>query len=170
MRGEKMSEQDLAELDLGSPPRARGKVCGRCAAQGERGITPACAGKRSAAGREYRACRDHPRVRGEKSRLVKTACVRLGSPPRARGKVITTKSGTVRLGITPACAGKSTENGTSLKAAGDHPRVRGEKSTRHSARRQGFRSPPRARGKVNKRGKWQRYNGITPACAGKSLV
>ena len=50
----------------------------------------------------------------------------------------------------------------------DHPRVCGEKPSRHVLLvfREG--SPPRVRGKENRQRALARVTGITPACAGKS--
>ena len=48
VRGEKPSQPSYSSSCLGSPPRARGKVCKEILALLRVGITPACAGKRSA--------------------------------------------------------------------------------------------------------------------------
>ena len=71
---------------------------------------------------------DHPRVCGEKLQEVQNDCKRGGSPPRVRGKDCfgCGKGGSVR--ITPACAGKSLSTDILAAAAGDHPRVCGEKT------------------------------------------
>ena len=90
-------------------------------------ITPACAGKSRRALRCGRGCRDHPRVRGEKAAPVRKTGMFMGSPPRARGKVVAGKLGEYVGGITPACAGKSEFFRDCLQAYKDHPRVRGEK-------------------------------------------
>ena len=68
MRGEKVFTLLLGALSWGSPPHARGKEEVIKMKIEERGITPACAGKRSA------------RARSRKPAL--------GSPPHARGKAI----------------------------------------------------------------------------------
>ena len=85
--GEKYCLTTWFATGLGSPPRVRGKgsPCWTTAA-GCR-ITPACAGKSKYAGRKTGACKDHPRVCGEKH----------------SGSSLTL----LYLGITPACAGKS---------------------------------------------------------------
>ena len=64
--GEKLFQSPLLRLPLGSPPRMRGKVLGAGEGRDGVGITPAYAGKRKM--REWipSACRDHPRVCGEK--------------------------------------------------------------------------------------------------------
>ena len=52
----------------------------------------------------------------------------------------------------------------------DHPRVRGENSTSYKAVDDPLGSPPRARGKPFKSDTQFLADGITPACAGKTLV
>ena len=94
----------------------------------------------------------------------------LGSPPRMRGKVILSAVGKSSGGITPAHAGKSLPCSTCLFAGWDHPRVCGEKRVYSRVSSFLWGSPPRVRGKGHEllqRG--VRY-GITPACAGKSIV
>ena len=69
MCGEKISMEILVPYISGSPPHVRGKdAVKRHSARGF-GITPACAGKRELRSASGSACRDHPRMCGEK--LVK---------------------------------------------------------------------------------------------------
>ena len=146
--GEKMQFGTGSNSAEGSPPRVRGKgqckdclvndimdhprVCGEKqrglpAAERCRRITPACAGKRCSHPVRCRNLRDHPRVCGEKL-LAEVAAGHLsGSPPRVRGKGLTTILGKTSNRITPACAGKSICPQCRLKATQDHPRVCGEK-------------------------------------------
>ena len=53
---------------VGSPPRVRGKVLLLRQMIKQRGITPACAGKRSIQSGDFTPSRDHPRVCGEKTK------------------------------------------------------------------------------------------------------
>ena len=69
-------------------------------------ITPAWAGKRRLSDGTKWCGRDHPRVGGEKTLLIKEADSVQGSPPRGRGKGMTFKQVMDRDGITPAWAGK----------------------------------------------------------------
>ena len=91
----------------GSPPPMRGKACKFGLWKQDRRITPAYAGKSSAFVRDFRLCKDHPRLCGEKhnARINRTGHV--GSPPPMRGKVVVSTAVVVASGITPAYAGKS---------------------------------------------------------------
>ena len=66
VRGEKRQRRAEPDLQLGSPPRARGEANTAMQEKLPIGITPACAGRRSLAPVTLAACKDHPRVRGEK--------------------------------------------------------------------------------------------------------
>ena len=132
----------------GSPPRVRGKVRAGCPAGLPDRITPACAGKSSTRAKTALTRRDHPRVCGEK-RILKVYDFEFqGSPPRVRGKVVSSCVSPLTVGITPACAGKSLLGIACALSERDHPRVCGEKcSMSHCV---------------------LSLYGITPACAGKS--
>ena len=166
--GEKPSLFLMGCIELGSPPRVRGKdgvALGGCGAVG---ITPACAGKSFFKRFMRLFCGDHPRVCGEKyhSRAWKDAVS--GSPPRVRGKVVTLHGLELGAGITPACAGKSCCTQCADLRTRDHPRVCGEKrgTSMNAATKTG--SPPRVRGKGPEAVMRRAVLRITPACAGKS--
>ena len=148
--GEKIS-QTRRNLPLGgSPPRVRGKV--RCIPKQRNtaGITPACAGKSQTLLYLPGLPRDHPRVCGEKLLAIPCLHLRLGSPPRVRGKVVPAFVLAHVVGITPACAGKR----FAIPCA--PMLVKG--------------SPPRVRGKADANRMGPHKRGITPACAGKSRL
>ena len=86
-----------------------------------------------------------------------------------RGKVWDNVARCYAWGITPAYAGKSRVAALRLTLHRDHPRVCGEKhlSASKTSSRQG--SPPRMRGKDDQQKRKEKYGGITPAYAGKSL-
>ena len=165
--GEKIS-QTRRNLPLGgSPPRVRGKERGHRLVAHSPGITPAHAGKSGSAAWHRWACRDHPRVCGEKPAAVHHSTLTRGSPPRVREKV---DLGLVlfHLGrITPACAGKRSLNIPYRLPIRDHSRVCGEKITDETIRVVIQGSPPRMRGKVHFLKVRLNERGITPACAGK---
>ena len=133
------------------------------------GITPAYAGKRSLDRPGYSFFEDHPRVCGEKLKLIAAAILVLGSPPRMRGKDERNAKDRAAVGITPAYAGKRTSERCRMRRSGDHPRVCGEKRNGCSycyARRG---SPPRMRGKDICLLDLNYTLGITPAYAGKRI-
>ena len=166
--GEKTPAYSTQCTPAGSPPRVRGEARFRSSRSGRSRITPACAGRRQAAGRAAANCQDHPRVCGEKLWPRRSPAVVSGSPPRVRGEASLVDSIPARTGITPACAGRSPCEEGDCYFCEDHPRVCGEKCCfiRGFPIRQG--SPPRVRGEVRKGDVWRTMVGITPACAGRS--
>ena len=133
----------------GSPPRGRGKACGRAAPRAQKG--------------------DHPRVGGEKVCAGLGMRKTMGSPPRWRGKDEIDIVVQVPSGITPALAGKSGSLCPQDRSRGDHPRVGGEKQRMPVRTDKRMGSPPRWRGKAIMPGTWSSSYGITPALAGKRL-
>ena len=125
---------------------------------------------------------------GEKHNRSYQQGLERGSPPHVRGKEFDDETGEFQKGITPAYAGKSTDKAIKYLAKRDHPRVCGEKKNRLErggekadhprvcGEKQGNTaaisvtpgSPPRMRGKEQKRQKTVGEYGITPAYAGKS--
>ena len=104
--GEKLSTTSTDIHPAGSPPRMRGKGVSLSGHISVKRITPAYAGKSSAAAAARICARDHPRICGEKTSF-QTACrVRCGSPPHVRGKVGDGPRDEFSVRITPACAGK----------------------------------------------------------------
>ena len=95
--------------------------------------------------------------------------VKLGSPPRGRGKGKDYATAETMQGITPAWAGKSCPARCRSQSCGDHPRVGGEKAAFMVRFNGGIGSPPRGRGKENVPGPQLGAERITPAWAGKSV-
>ena len=146
--GEKRGHGKLRRGVAGSPPRVRGKEAAAMGKACAEGITPACAGKRRQTSGPSAAREDHPRVCGEKLFYDGPGQGAQGSPPRVRGKAITSFTTPFNFGITPACAGKRRNGAGSREVLGDHPRVCGEKVwlRRYHLKQKG--SPPRVRGKA----------------------
>ena len=94
--------------------------------------------------------RAHPRVRGDVSRFHSMRSGFRGSPPRARGRPATPPAAKLRTRA--------------------HPRVRGDvERPRHDPdSRRG--SPPRARGRPKDDNQFKVDWGLTPACAGTSIL
>ena len=128
--GEKMDNAVCDFYFFGSPPHMRGKVGAVVQLRAGAGITPAYAGKRTPYTPMSFTQRDHPRVCGEKSVHPLASHVRMGSPPRMRGKDALLSPMLAPARITPAYAGKR-HPCTGLQVIGrDHPRVCGEKFVR----------------------------------------
>ena len=109
--GEKALSTFSSLKNSGSPPRVRGKDQHKCNRCGDKGITPAYAGK---SGRTFRAVRsswDHPRVCGEKSFTLALVEPVVGSPPHMRGKACASSRRACAARITPAHAGKRVSSG-----------------------------------------------------------
>ena len=167
MGGEKKLKYGKINLEVGSPPRGRGKgITARPKGLSGR-ITPAWAGKRLSILGLSKGGEDHPRVGGEKGESQTTALSREGSPPRGRGKDAMTMLEILLKRITPAWAGKSCFSYSLESSVWDHPRVGGEKRTGQAETRPGGGSPPRGRGKDEAVDRIDRQNRITPAWAGK---
>ena len=71
------------------------------------GITPAYAGNTEVCYMSERACRDHPRLRGEYQYFPARGKNEVGSPPLTRGIPDYGYGKAVLLGITPAYAGNT---------------------------------------------------------------
>jgi len=130
MCGEKLGKISAPNIGQGSPPRMRGKDALCNDAESNRGITPACAGKRPPAARWNSPAGDHPRVCGEKTLTDHAPISLLGSPPRMRGKEYLASSIVAAMGITPAYAGKRHHPEPGQSSSEDHLRVCGEKASR----------------------------------------
>ena len=148
----------------------RGKAKNATLGGGKRGITPACAGKSDALQARVQVSGDHPRVCGEKFAQDVQQDYQIGSPPRVRGKAVRGRKRHSRGGITPACAGKSGFLKYMTLSLRDHPRVCGEKARTLIVQDEPQGSPPRVRGKAKNATLGGGKRGITPACAGKSLL
>ena len=145
--GKKPDSRNTLQLSPGSPPRMRGKAKEEPYRPCHPGITPACAGKRSRrTGRRW-SSRDHPRVCGEKPKVMNLVLVRPGSPPHVRGKGGDGNDRGLHARITPACAGKRIAGRNLLCGQWDHPRMCGEKRISVVLSCTSVGSPPRMRGK-----------------------
>ncbi len=131
-------------------------------------ITPAYAGRRYNRWIGSWGIRDHPRVRGEKTRSSIAEYASGGSPPRTRGEEGEPEHKAEDDRITPAYAGRRGRLRLANSSAGDHPRVRGEKQRTSISYMSRHGSPPRTRGEVGTRCPSSYRLRITPAYAGRS--
>ena len=107
MRGEDRGSRRRRFGGRGSPPHARGRQVDGFEKRIRDGITPACAGKTAQSRFDVFQRQDHPRMRGEDADPKYPFPVILGSPPHARGRLVSTSANDTDFGITPACAGKT---------------------------------------------------------------
>ncbi len=126
LRGEHPRQGRLPGTPEGSPPPARGAHPVLPDVEGRPRITPACAGSTGMRLMPIRVAPDHPRLRGEHVARLGGDKGRYGSPPPARGARWWRWSDEALQGITPACAGSTSRSCCRTRAAGDHPRLRGE--------------------------------------------
>ena len=85
LRGERLVSDHHRVIEYGSSPPARGTQEQPHAVKFDRRIIPACAGNASPSGRSGFPEPDHPRLRGERSRLISRFACLIGSSPPARG-------------------------------------------------------------------------------------
>ena len=107
---------------------------------------------------------------GENMRPQVVQLSQVGSPPRVRGKLPQIVGGVAHGGITPACAGKTPARFNASQTTKDHPRVCGENPDVGALQGLCEGSPPRVRGKPSGPACPRFYSGITPACAGKTIL
>ena len=148
VRGEDVIGSYSPSSPPGLPPRARGRPAVAADFHAVRGTTPACAGKT----RRWKASktrpRDYPRVRGEDAHSPASWSLRVGLPPRARGRRFRVGGGEITAGTTPACAGKTCPGAMSPALMRDYPRVRGEDWYPIHPIFKAVGLPPRARGRL----------------------
>nr|BFF03445.1 hypothetical protein GCM10020241_51200 [Streptoalloteichus tenebrarius] len=128
-------------------------------------------------------------MRGEDIRQVRWSNSPADSPPRTRGRRARSVSGRGGRRLTPAYAGKTIPPLAELPVNMTHPRVCGKDQNQHVTDSPVTDSPPRARGDDTSRARTRESvdhpgvcggrpgpervsdgrNGLTPACAGKTL-
>ena len=109
-------------------------------------------------------------MRGEDCKSTCRWALYAGSPPHARGRRGRGLSGDLVIRITPACAGKTCCGSSRAGSIRDHPRMRGEDAFQNWSNVKLTGSPPHARGRRYRRRGRRQGVGITPACAGKTLI
>ena len=107
---------------------------------------------------------------GEKFLLLLLALQLMGSPPRGRGKAVSTDFLLLDFRITPAWAGKRPQAACLVLTSEDHPRVGGEKFRFPDRLPPLQGSPPRGRGKDLEKCYLSSHLRITPAWAGKRIL
>ena len=107
MRGEYFVLSIGITVAAGSPPLARGIRTNDNSESLYARITPACAGNTATSTYGDTISWDHPRLRGEYAVSARKKEKGLGSPPLARGILISLGLFFFPSGITPACAGNT---------------------------------------------------------------
>ena len=153
----------------GSPPLTRGPRHVPRDLYGLAGITPAHAGTTDGCDLSCAGGKDHPRSRGDHSKLFSFSCIRRGSPPLTRGPLCRTRPSRADSRITPAHAGTTRQAQYVRWGDADHPRSRGDHRTLFGGGIDVIGSPPLTRGPP--RGCDERLDRcrITPAHAGTTL-
>ena len=170
MCGEQNGLKGIGRPNMGSPPRVRGTGTPRGRSWPWWRITPACAGNRGPSQQKRLFSWDHPRVCGEQRSSAVMARSCRGSPPRVRGTGEGPVPGGLPFRITPACAGNRVSFYGSCGISTDHPRVCGEQKRLPKLMLTVLGSPPRVRGTAALCPRRVLLAGITPACAGNSVV
>ena len=168
--GENQRMNTMDRLDLGSPPRMRGKPKSCKITPFLIWITPAHAGKTHLRSSFTSLSQDHPRACGENTCWQTFPTAAKGSPPRMRGKPINFTCSLWAIRITPAHAGKTRIPRTPILSIWDHPRACGENQQVNCREPEPVGSPPRMRGKLIETDNLATVKRITPAHAGKTNV
>ena len=146
IRGEHLRTAARRVAACGSSPHTRGAL-GRLYGEAlQVRIIPAYAGSTSASGTKTRTLSDHPRIRGEHSRVGFPPGSPEGSSPHTRGALKALEAKNEDIGIIPAYAG-STHGAPQCRCGPwDHPRIRGEHSGLPLAEWRRAGSSPHTRG------------------------
>src|SRR5690606_33464379 len=126
VRGDDGGADPVASGKDGTPPRARGRPHRRQVRGRVGGNTPACAGTTLTPSGPPSRTPEHPRVRGDDDGRTLEGYAAVGTPPRARGRLITPVFSTDSLRNTPACAGTTRCDQRMQGTSTEHPRVRGD--------------------------------------------
>ncbi len=168
MRGERRARRKIGQIGAGSSPHARGTPVPDCHEYRVTRIIPACAGNASWKSAGASCSPDHPRMRGERRRVLPEQLVEAGSSPHARGTRPRTPSRCGVPRIIPACAGNALQAPRESRPSADHPRMRGERAIRCIRSRSCGGSSPHARGTPERVQDAPDARRIIPACAGNA--
>ena len=168
LRGEHLRRRPRLMAEAGSSPPARGARSSGNLREVRYRIIPACAGSTTSCGRGCHEARDHPRLRGEHGDRSGLGHVISGSSPPARGAQRRAWGTLPVHRIIPACAGSTGGWAVAGASPRDHPRLRGEHSSRVPGVGAERGSSPPARGAHAVAGRRRRRHRIIPACAGST--
>ena len=155
-------------LQVGSSPHPRGTRCAYPASPDRTRIIPASAGNTVPAPSACPTAWDHPRIRGEHSIARAMRCKKLGSSPHPRGTQVRGSREGESIGIIPASAGNTAEEPPFRIYMRDHPRIRGEHTTKSFLAAIYEGSSPHPRGTQRNAVLRRTAGGIIPASAGNT--
>ncbi len=168
MRGEDPNFTATLLIHWETPPRAWGRRTSWLTPDRRWRNTPTCVGKTHQCPPRGHGSGKHPHVRGEDSLNLQRCRGRKETPPRAWGRLETTKTPAEPTGNTPTCVGKTRRLPAQHGKQQKHPHVRGEDFSIASAGHPCSETPPRAWGRPSL---WQMHRdgqGNTPTCVGKT--
>ena len=152
----------------GSSPHARGTQLAALDLGAVARFIPACAGNANRACTGQTGATVHPRMRGERSKMMQSHSPSLGSSPHARGTLFGEFGFHFLYRFIPACAGNAAMKLIEAFPLPVHPRMRGERSTVGSAGFSPGGSSPHARGTLSDNEKNRVIRRFIPACAGNA--
>ena len=153
---------------MGSSPLSRGILPHPAIQLRSQRIIPALAGNTVLHFAMSQSGMDHPRSRGEYRRGDETALREVGSSPLSRGILGKTPSRRGFCRIIPALAGNTAVKYSGVPCGRDHPRSRGEYSSRPSQASPKSGSSPLSRGIRCRASPRPRAGRIIPALAGNT--
>ena len=168
IRGEHRPSSPGSSWTAGSSPHTRGAPDRGEARQSGDGIIPAYAGSTASSSPPCPPPSDHPRIRGEHTRVPETETRSPGSSPHTRGALEQRRRPPCGAGIIPAYAGSTPTCPKSSRKGTDHPRIRGEHMGTQSCELTCLGSSPHTRGAHGTATPPQRLSGIIPAYAGST--
>ena len=168
IRGERWHTSHWGFGAAGSSPHTRGTRCRRPCARGQYRFIPAYAGNAQPRRPTRPPVPVHPRIRGERSRAVRSLLTRPGSSPHTRGTPHLHVGRFVARRFIPAYAGNATNSDSISDTKSVHPRIRGERQPApdHLAPQNG--SSPHTRGTPVKLAKYLGIGRFIPAYAGNA--
>ena len=164
-----MAYRRVSETE-GSSPHTRGALSHCQGHTATCGIIPAYAGSTLRGLFRLVALRDHPRIRGEHLLHLRMSGSFSGSSPHTRGAPIANPARESAHRIIPAYAGSTVYDVAARRFVGDHPRIRGEHSSRSDKSNLIQGSSPHTRGAREGARAVVRRAGIIPAYAGSTMA
>ena len=169
IRGEHRRSCQASRESNGSSPHTRGALAD-CRAEIQEGrIIPAYAGSTMADALDVIETADHPRIRGEHPSEFSGGVGGLGSSPHTRGAREEGADVRVVVRIIPAYAGSTSIVSGATCTISDHPRIRGEHSSRKMTQASRAGSSPHTRGAQKLGNPMGGALGIIPAYAGSTF-